>query len=605
MSSQSNLSFDAEAYAARKRAREASKVSGREFVLYVPSSLSPSPGVALSIGKRAVIADPAADAHTQAAQQRVLRTGSLKLIIAQLDFALKRAAKLRKPPKTKSHHHDLQTGPPMASVSVPTTPSGSFTDLQRLRKGKARMEAPQLPLDDGVASAQRAWWLDVSSPSWDDLRALGKLLHIHPLTLEDIAQRDPREKLELFPKLGYYFVSFRAIESDRSREKAMARRQEQGDAAEAADDLAGVNMYLVVFREGICAFHFEDVAEHTERVRKKVLELQSTLVMSSDFVCHGILDSIVDGFFPIFHAIERETDALDSLIIQIGANTDQELKREHGMGEIADLLRTTPGGAAIEKAAKEDELDQPRRGLSEKDLERISPAELVAVHSRKLLRRASEKSTRLADALAVILPGMRMKHRPRGEPTQTMKMLLRMTRTRRLVTTLGRLLAAKSEVIAQLQKRLIHSAGTDLDWGGTSADIAAYFGDVQDHIIFLQQSLAHYERILGHSHPAYLSHLRISFSQARGGVDKAVVALTAVTMIVLCMQGTMGTCLGPGKSCRDTETSRRDILYERECAAQSRGWAAVHCFWLCRGWRMSRRSLRYADGSDVVASGET
>ncbi|KAH7104607.1 hypothetical protein BKA62DRAFT_614212 [Auriculariales sp. MPI-PUGE-AT-0066] len=591
MSSQSNLSFDAEAYAARKRAREASKISGREYVLYVPSSLSPAPGTVLGTGKRTVTTAPAQTA--QNAQQRVLRTGSLKLILAQLDFALKRAAKLRKPPRVRTQNQDSQPTP--TSTSQLGTPPNSFTDLQRLRKGKAKAETLPQP-ESSVESSQRAWWLDVSSPTWDDMRALGKLLHLHPLTLEDIVQREPREKLELFPKLGYYFVSFRAIESDRSRRKARERREgdgENGDEGAVHEDLEGVSMYIVVFREGVCSFHFEDVQDHTERVRQKLLELQSTIVMSSDWICHGLLDSIVDGFFPLFHAIERETESLDSLIIRIGANTDQELQRDHGIGQVADMLHVPRGGAAIEMAANQNELKEAEERATKsmeslhfgkegvgKEGERLPPVDIITEYSKRLLRRASEKSNIFSELLSLLWPAFRPKRR--APQTQTMLTLMRMTSTRRLVTALGRLLAAKSEVIAQLQKRLAHSAGTEFDWGGVSAEVAVYMGDVQDHIIFLQQSLAHYERILGHSHPAYLSHLRISFSQARGGVDKAVVALTAVTIIVLCMQGVIGIFSMNVKVPRISEGPNRFLVFG--CVLAAAWVVAMSVLLLIRLW---------------------
>jgi len=48
--------------------------------------------------------------------------------------------------------------------------------------------------------------------TWGDMKTLGRLLHLHPLTLEDILQWEPRDKLESFPKLGYYFIIFRAID---------------------------------------------------------------------------------------------------------------------------------------------------------------------------------------------------------------------------------------------------------------------------------------------------------------------------------------------------------------------------------------------------------
>jgi magnesium transporter len=77
------------------------------------------------------------------------------------------------------------------------------------------------------------------------------------LTLEDIVMQDPREKLEHFQRLGYYFVSFRAIESWQNRGKSWTRAAED----EADDDgLGEASVYLVVFKTGICIFHFTDIS---------------------------------------------------------------------------------------------------------------------------------------------------------------------------------------------------------------------------------------------------------------------------------------------------------------------------------------------------------
>jgi len=67
-------------------------------------------------------------------------------------------------------------------------------------------------------------------------------------------QQEPREKLELFPKLGYYFVVFRAIESHRTW--LNTGRDQAGDpcVSKVEDDLVSeVYIYLVVFKEGICS----------------------------------------------------------------------------------------------------------------------------------------------------------------------------------------------------------------------------------------------------------------------------------------------------------------------------------------------------------------
>lgn len=78
-----------------------------------------------------------------------------------------------------------------------------------------------------------------------DIHVFCQLLHLHPLTLEDILHEDPREKLELFPRLGYYFVVFRALET-----RAALRRPAPPDADQNGT-IESVNVYFVVFREGI------------------------------------------------------------------------------------------------------------------------------------------------------------------------------------------------------------------------------------------------------------------------------------------------------------------------------------------------------------------
>lgn len=140
---------------------------------------------------------------------------------------------------------------------------------------------------------------------------------MHPLTLEDILQQEPREKLELFPKLGYYFIVFRAIEA---RGLPQPDHEPKTDPSVIEDEghLAEVYVYLVVFPDGICtvrdyvlslgdcnlnSFHvvpfrryigyapadlianlitdFCTIKEHTERVRSKIRVMEKSIKRSS------------------------------------------------------------------------------------------------------------------------------------------------------------------------------------------------------------------------------------------------------------------------------------------------------------------------------------
>lgn len=94
------------------------------------------------------------------------------------------------------------------------------------------------------------WWMDVLSPTDEEMRMLSKVCHsaladgvvreitdnqvfgIHPLTTEDILLEETREKIELFR--NYYLVCFRSFDQDPYSQTY----------------LEPLNMYIIVFREG-------------------------------------------------------------------------------------------------------------------------------------------------------------------------------------------------------------------------------------------------------------------------------------------------------------------------------------------------------------------
>jgi magnesium transporter len=84
------------------------------------------------------------------------------------------------------------------------------------------------------------FWLDVLSPTDAEMRTLSKAFGIHPLTAEDIMVQEAREKVELFR--NYYFVNYRSFEQDATNEEY----------------LEPVNMYVVVFREGVLSVSIQE-----------------------------------------------------------------------------------------------------------------------------------------------------------------------------------------------------------------------------------------------------------------------------------------------------------------------------------------------------------
>jgi magnesium transporter len=146
------------------------------------------------------------------------------------------------------------------------------------------------------------WWLDVLSPTDAEMKVLAKAFGIHPLTSEDIMLQEQREKVELFRH--YYFVNYRSFDQD----------------AESENHLEPVNMYVVVFREGVLSFHFSQTP-HPANVRRRIRQLKDFMVLSSDWISYAIIDDITDVYLPLIQTIEDEVDDIDDMILELHSST--------------------------------------------------------------------------------------------------------------------------------------------------------------------------------------------------------------------------------------------------------------------------------------------
>jgi len=156
-----------------------------------------------------------------------------------------------------------------------------------------------------------AFWLDVLSPTDAEMRAISKAFGIHPLTAEDILMQEQREKVELFKH--YYFINYRTFEQDENSE----------------DYLEPVNLYVVVFREGVISFHFS-MTPHPANVRRRIRQLKDYLILSPDWISYGIIDDITDAYAPLIQRIEEEVDDIDEAILRsYSIEEEQEIKKQN------------------------------------------------------------------------------------------------------------------------------------------------------------------------------------------------------------------------------------------------------------------------------------
>ena len=134
---------------------------------------------------------------------------------------------------------------------------------------------------------------------------ISKAFKIHPLTSEDILMQEQREKVELFKH--YYFINYRTFEQDENSE----------------DYLDPVNLYVVVFREGVISFHFS-MTPHPANVRRRIRQLSDYLVLSPDWISYAIIDDITDAYAPMIQKIEEEVDDIDEVILRLHSSGEPE-----------------------------------------------------------------------------------------------------------------------------------------------------------------------------------------------------------------------------------------------------------------------------------------
>ncbi|KAK5628816.1 hypothetical protein RRF57_004531 [Xylaria bambusicola] len=156
------------------------------------------------------------------------------------------------------------------------------------------------------------WWLNVNSPTREEIRTICVAFGIHPLTIEDIATMESREKIELFP--SYYFACFRSF-----------KRMEQPDRV----NYTPLNVYAVVFREGIISFSFLPNV-HASQVWSRIAMLKERISLSSDWICYALIDDIVNSFAPAINRVECEADTIEDQVFIARPNDNQEFVRKIG-----------------------------------------------------------------------------------------------------------------------------------------------------------------------------------------------------------------------------------------------------------------------------------
>jgi magnesium transporter len=138
------------------------------------------------------------------------------------------------------------------------------------------------------------FWLDVVSPSSEDLDTLGELLDLHPLALEDTKEWNQRPKLDRYD--AHVLLVFYTARTC---------------APEEEHDLAPLEVHIYVSGSFIMTARREPCSQldalHDELMPEKT-DIEEYLV-------YRILDGLTDAFYPVIDAIEERVDTIEHEVL--------------------------------------------------------------------------------------------------------------------------------------------------------------------------------------------------------------------------------------------------------------------------------------------------
>ncbi|GAB3430554.1 magnesium transporter CorA family protein [Actinophytocola sediminis] len=172
------------------------------------------------------------------------------------------------------------------------------------------LEAEDFPLSaapDHLRDPAATVWLDLCSPTAEDLAVLGEELDLHELAVED-AVLDERQRPKLDRYAGHSFLTAYAVRLDAT-----------------TGVLAGTELAVFITDRAIVTVRKDDWFD-IDAVTARWDSVAELARDGSGFLLHGLLDYLVDTHLDATRALDEQVDALEDLVF--ADHTDQtELQR--------------------------------------------------------------------------------------------------------------------------------------------------------------------------------------------------------------------------------------------------------------------------------------
>ena len=178
----------------------------------------------------------------------------------------------------------------MIQVIVHSDPTGPVADT--------RIE----DLSELITQERTTLWVNVVDPTPDEISCIGKEFGFHPLAVEDTLRGGQRPKVDQYD--GYQFIVFYGLTS-------------------ADDRVQTQEVDIFLGKSFMVTFHKSDLRVITETADRWRAHATKMGTHGVGFLLYSVLDSLVDGYFPVLDDIAERADSLEETILAAGQPTLQ------------------------------------------------------------------------------------------------------------------------------------------------------------------------------------------------------------------------------------------------------------------------------------------
>ena len=176
---------------------------------------------------------------------------------------------------------------------------GDSSDGVQVAPTRSRVARSKASSPKATKASRPILWVDVSSPTEDDWKALEEEFDFHPLAMEDAQKQDQRPKVDTYE--GYLFLSVHAW----------------AGTIKPTDDLEAVTHELDIFLgpNYLVTIHNEvngPIAETRRRLQQNPEHLRN----EPGFLLYLLLDALVDEYFPAMDELDTEIDQVEMAIYE-------------------------------------------------------------------------------------------------------------------------------------------------------------------------------------------------------------------------------------------------------------------------------------------------